>query len=473
MKRFEAVVFLALVVMVSCFWVSVMMLVQYDRHPSTGEMQWTRRKTRQLREPAWSHPVIHIVNTRFMQNQAELVDLARARLVLFVTFCLPTMIHQTLNQKESTSPESFDPPFLWVVKVDPNLDAGVLQDLTELLAPYPQFFLVGSNTNYGVGNIGEGGWRGGEAGESLLDDPVYTGNVEWLRRAHLFRDQRIVLETRLDADDGLNIRYLSAVQQQAMVHLSSTPYTEEDTAVEPSLIDAIQGDESSSLEMAKWMYWCSMSHLEWDPFSLDSESLTTNSTDDIYKKFVPMRSTYCITPGLTLGASVGVSQQSLPRYQHTSVMFQSQQRGDCGLQPSSQCAVQIADPIISAIRSRTPTSAGMRGVITPTNADSAGNNKKGRLDKLGNAPGFMDRLRNTIDYQFGVSFENLLMTAKYVGDHLVDIVTDNLRGQCTHGHSCKTSAKDGLQRVLDLAGEGAIGGQRTVKCPNDGCKALQ
>lgn len=40
-------------------------------------------------------PLIHIVNTRFMQEQGALETLGMARLHLFFTFCFPTMINQS------------------------------------------------------------------------------------------------------------------------------------------------------------------------------------------------------------------------------------------------------------------------------------------------------------------------------------------------------------------------------------------
>ena len=39
--------------------------------------------------------LIHILETRFMQNQPTLIELAKARLHLLKTICLPTVIHQS------------------------------------------------------------------------------------------------------------------------------------------------------------------------------------------------------------------------------------------------------------------------------------------------------------------------------------------------------------------------------------------
>ena len=49
--------------------------------------------------------LVHVVLTRFMQHQPKLVNLGRARLELFKSFCVPTMRQQTSRQ------------FLWIIRV--------------------------------------------------------------------------------------------------------------------------------------------------------------------------------------------------------------------------------------------------------------------------------------------------------------------------------------------------------------------
>jgi Protein of unknown function (DUF3118). len=66
--------------------------------------------------PTWLSPII-LVNTRFMQHQGNLTTLTTARLHLFRTICLPSMLHKK-NQN-----------FLWIIKVDPFLDMQILNDL--------------------------------------------------------------------------------------------------------------------------------------------------------------------------------------------------------------------------------------------------------------------------------------------------------------------------------------------------------
>ena len=49
-----------------------------------------------LKSKEWSHPIIHIVTSRFMQGQADLIHLTKARLELFEAICMPSMIGQDL-----------------------------------------------------------------------------------------------------------------------------------------------------------------------------------------------------------------------------------------------------------------------------------------------------------------------------------------------------------------------------------------
>lgn len=70
-----------------------------------------------------------------------------------------------------------------------------------------------------------GSWRGGQAGRDLLDafndGKVYARNVDLLRRVHDTREERIVIKTRLDADNRLNVRYLEVMQEEAVRKLMS------------------------------------------------------------------------------------------------------------------------------------------------------------------------------------------------------------------------------------------------------------
>jgi elongation factor P hydroxylase len=56
--------------------------------------------------------------------------------------------------------------------------------------------------------------------------------------------------------------------------------------------------------------------------------------------------------------------------------------------------------------------------------------------------------RNTALESFAISGTSLQWINQYVSDHIVDVAKDNLRGQCTPGHSCKKKARQQLQQLI-------------------------
>lgn len=455
-------------------------------------------------EEEWTHPLIHIVNTRFMQEQAHLTHLAEARLVLFEKFCLPSVIRQSVYGFTSFDPDpdssmssaatnrtdgtSFsDPPFLWIIKVDPALEGTtILTKLIDLVRHHREVMLVGSNTNYGIGVKG-GGWRGGQAGADILqaarEGRLYSGDVDLVRRSYAVRSDRVVMETRLDADDGLNLLYLESLQRDALEGLFSGYEEEEESSGGVDFSTAMEIPPGT----ARWLYWCPLNHVAWDPTPPDEDPKTSpNAT--MYGTFIPWRSPRaCITAGLTVASSVGVLEDDIPRFPHQSIVDRIRHpnatvwsssngnrrykvtdhpspnatadadAGNCGLYNRTDCLRMITHPKMGALRSRTPTSAGMRGVVT-----QEGNKPEAHIfmtEKIIKDPKIRTKMWKVLGHYFAVTEEMATDANTYVREHFVAIVGDNLRGQCTKGHSCKISSKEELQRLLDLAvaTEGKVG----------------
>lgn len=143
--------------------------------------------------------IIHIFYSRFMQGQHNLTQLGLARFQIFKLFCFPTMIRQT-NQH-----------FLWIIQTDPRLDSNITKLMIDLLNPYPNYILLSSNTN------DKNGFRHLNAHESDLFNAVnlLSRDLSLLRTVHTMPQTRVVLETRLDADDGLNILFVETIQNDA------------------------------------------------------------------------------------------------------------------------------------------------------------------------------------------------------------------------------------------------------------------
>lgn len=155
----------------------------------------------------------------------------------------------------------------------------------------------------------------------------------------------------------------------------------------------------------------------------------------------------CITPGLSIGISVGVSDDQVPTFPHTKLLSEGRAQG-CGLQNRIKCVQLISDPHTLAIRARTLTSTGMSSV------SFQGNQMKNVWREK--------HLLSMVVKEFHISQKAIQKANTYFKHHLLDIVRDNLKGnQCTKGHSCKISSKEKLQRIVDQV-EGKSLGLRTI-----------
>eukprot|EP00617_Octactis_speculum_P015185 CAMPEP_0185761890 /NCGR_PEP_ID=MMETSP1174-20130828/20838_1 /TAXON_ID=35687 /ORGANISM="Dictyocha speculum, Strain CCMP1381" /LENGTH=193 /DNA_ID=CAMNT_0028443317 /DNA_START=89 /DNA_END=667 /DNA_ORIENTATION=+ len=73
---------------------------------------------------------LHVVITSFCLGQGQFLELVAARLVLFKTLCLPTMLAQEVQS------------FLWLIYVDESLSPDVLEELETLLQGRSNFKIV-------------------------------------------------------------------------------------------------------------------------------------------------------------------------------------------------------------------------------------------------------------------------------------------------------------------------------------------
>jgi hypothetical protein len=353
----------------------------------------------------WPYPLIHIVHTRFMQEQANLTSLSEARLALWETFCLPSMLGQTTTH------------FLWIVRTDPQLDPSIRMHLIEAMKDVPHFYLVASNRNFRINQEFPGAWRDGAQANDLSHSVVYTGNRTLLELAMALESHYTVLETRLDADDGLHKLYLEQMQSQALVSLSSPD--------------------------VRWMYWCARRHMEWhwmDDARFNATNNTSNTSSTTLPAISPTVLSYgslsgmthsrmCITPGYTVGFAPGTREKDVPVFPHHTLVERLKHvpsSQSCGTDP---CVQFVETHLFEAIRSRTPTSAGMLHVqIAPAELIQTGWLMYAYWDMA-------------YDY-FAINREQVQWMNAYLQRHLFEIATDNLLGQCTSGHSCKVGFCD-------------------------------
>lgn len=232
---------LLIFIFAACLYCATIYLhVQIGR--STTEKSLRKRSRKNA-----STEIVHIIQTRFMQHQPSLLHLGQARLDLFETFCLPTMQNQANTN------------FLWIIRTDPNLHPDLMGKLIDLVSDHPNYILLGSNFNpegFGRDSEDDDGFRDflrADGRKPELSASVLSGNVTLVQEAFdKSNDGAILLETRLDADDGLHRDFVKTVQSEAR-HL------------------AAEGGEL-------WRIWCINYNVEWHPLNPFPSSAETNGT---------------------------------------------------------------------------------------------------------------------------------------------------------------------------------------------------
>jgi hypothetical protein len=300
-----------------------------------------------------------------MQNQGNLTTLARARIELFKTFCLPTMKDQTSQQ------------FLWLIRTDPGLDAMIMKEMVDLLKDNPNFYLLGSNNQKYDFN-------------GLDVAKVYTGNQTLLQTAMGLQRQLPLLESRLDADDGLYLDFFRDIQKRAL--------------------------ESLAKDNLKWISYCYTTAVAWRMY--EKEPYGSLSMD---------KDSFCITPGLTGVRSAGVTSD-FHQKNHIGLLnkiIKLVPDKSCGFNKTSRCLVVLdRSSGRRPVRSRTPTSAGMSDVVV---ADK----------RLSQDAGKRMALLQILQDDFHIPRDSLIGLNLYLQRHLSEIAQENPLGQCSKGRSCK------------------------------------
>jgi hypothetical protein len=335
--------------------------------------------------------IVHIIQTRFMQHQPHLTTLGQARLKIFEHITLPSLKVQT------------DGRFLWLIRTDPDLDQTVKESLIRLIEGHPNFLVIASNDNP------EGFRQTGM--KSIKPSDVWSGSHELLRLFHSAAQTRIVVETRLDADDGLNRRFVEFIHTMVPKELRS--------------------------EKSSWMIYCALNHLEWhheNPF----QAIRRDSSLGF---IVGVRQKGCVTPGLSFVYGVDVKRSDLQFEADHQQLHQFVPNCHVGAKASA-CIRLTVDLSPAAIRARTPTSHGMINVVV--------NNAKGKNLKYSPSGAEVNQqaeMWSAVEKLFSLKKEGIQALRSYILQHMTEIANDNLEGQCTKGHSCKSSSKRLLEEI--------------------------
>merc|ERR1719223_2542696 len=163
--------------------------------------------------------------------------------------------------------------------------------------------------------------------------------------------------------------------------------------------------------------------MEWfyDPYLPSHEYIQTKQSEK-----------YCITPGLTVSTRNGRvynhEQQRPPNVSHHKVYKKVSKNGGCGLAEGDPCIKLLRKGrgkskfSYGAVRTRTPTSAGMNDIEQRHDTNTA------ELTKL------WDDVLASPSYQ--INKDQAQETILFFKENLASIAKENLKGQCTKGHSC-------------------------------------
>ena len=398
---------------------------QSSSHNIQATKQTSKQNTR-LQTPKYEidPELIHVVETRFMQQQSGLLELGLARLALFEAFCLPSMLSQTSSN------------FLWIIRADPKLHPSLVKRLQELLKGRDNFILIGSNNNP------EGFGRDGTSlssflqADSMIDNVtahVWSGNITLLEEAYKYSSSRssILLETRLDSDDGLHSQFIEYVQN-----------------------DTVNNLVSKDIDKKPWRLWCIDSRIEfhpwspWDPSTPEILEAKTNEIQPQEGYLVLFSEKVCVTPGMTFGYGKGANRESLdiPHLRHDQIASKIKK---CVKDTQDIECVKRLEIAPGAVRARTTTSAGMANVVTgKEDIDKANGFRRKAKNKNFIRQYFrQDSLWAILSTKFTISRDEVKVARAIIIDRETEIAQDNLKGQCTGGHSCKNSTKKILQTL--------------------------
>ena len=438
----------------------------------------------QLGSDVWTPPdryhIIHSVLTRFMVGQADQTTLAQARLKLFKTFCHPTMTHQTSQN------------YYWVVLVDPGLDGSIIQEIKSLLDNDNVYMVMTNNTMwmqdgtnkerktaaYGVSlNTIATEWSRGN-----LD--VVTGNKAHLTRTLKWYNDRkmhenlIIIETLLDADDGMHSEGIAGIQEFAVEHthmiLQQKQEQQKRQQTRTNHTVKTESSSSSSSLIRDWWILCGTDHIEWH-----NRDVYTLKRDEYKKEGITsgvvgirLKPKECVSAGYT---RIGLVTENIKETTESRSRSSKVARYDFPLAASRNHFIATRDypPCTSnvvtycyhrffvekplTVRARTITSDGMAHLDPKTNSYNMKSANKSDTE-FETFKG--EEVWRLLQHEFFIDRYEAYQTSIYLFKRRIDILAENEQGRCIPGFPCnksttniheslKIAINDGSGRLLD------------------------
>jgi Putative rhamnosyl transferase len=412
------------------------------------------------------YTIIHSILTRFMVGQASRYTLARARYLLFETFCWPTMYHQH-NQN-----------FYWLVLVDPGLDRRVLLDMQSLLQTMPNAFMILTNNTawaadgVGVENVTSYGVGLRTVAQAFQEGNVeiVTGNTTYLEQALRQMNQPplpqqqpqnqtqeqssskpiLAIETLLDADDGLNNHGVQWIQDAAIQRIQEQQSYLKSTR---SMLDS-SSLPSANLE-STWWFLCGTDHIEWhnrDIFKVTAEEYAISGLTAGLAG-IRSRPYFCTSAGFTrIGLTVSPATMTFPKdaYSNHALAFYfppCTDTQDLGWLPATNISVAhcfrrnfAGQPFILKSRSigsdsmdnMNPRDRSYRDVAWLNDTDS---------------PLLVNETElawEMLVQDFSICRRDAWTTSLYLYEHRKQILRENKASRCSPGFPCYKAAKKNL-----------------------------
>lgn len=272
--------------------------------------------------------------------------------------------------------------FLWLIQTDPDLDTELMDEMTRLLAPYPNFFLIKSKFVKKVPITRDWHHR------SLNITQVVTGDKERLKKAYDEAPKKILIETNLDADDGLAFSVVQAIREDTVKRLSSV------------------AQQVFSKRKNGWVISCYHQYVGWYPTTGMAGSVTPE--DGTGQLRIDLRhDTFCPTPGMSIASVPNANFTHVPVRKHNKLVREVSR---CTSDEDAMCLNGIGQ-IPMSVRARTPSSAGMNNIGGKIQADKSN-----------------QFLWSYLDNFFGITREEVQRAGKYFLDNHKAIARENLEG---------------------------------------------
>ncbi|KAG7352658.1 putative rhamnosyl transferase [Nitzschia inconspicua] len=451
-----------------------------DCPPTPSEAIRKPEFTYSLRNPLSPSPfnILHTVTTRFMIGQPHQPILAHARYLLMETFCWPTMKYQTRQN------------FFWIVLVDPRLDPQIIQNIQTLLTasvpvdnqtaatdvhfPSQNAFLVLTDnaawaadgvgvpnvTSYGVG-LQELAREYRDGNVDILSGNTYhlmnalelldgssTDSTRHLKNSAGNQKPILMIETLLDADDGLNNQGIEWIQNMAIEHATRQQEQLAATGDSPTL-------------NSTWWVLCGTDHIEWhnrDIYKLtNSQYETMGLTAGVTGiRHAPL---YCTSAGYTrvgstLPGNGRKTEDERSGDNHTSILFPLDAYSNhalavsfpfCNATHMSGCLRREFDGKPYILKSRSITSDSMDH-MNPKQSDYRDNSWENKTEH----PLLVNDTERTwiiLQQDFSINRLKAWDTSVFLRLHAPEIVRENQASHCAPGFPCRLVAQRSFKKM--------------------------